>query len=114
MNKITTQGYFIKRLRDCGYYIDKLYVNYYKMDPRQWSVVIDPGLSNIFCTYYVNHNSLGEQYFEMYDGGQFIPGRFNIKTNSIEIIVEYLNKFNIAKKDVKLPPKTVENNTPIK
>lgn len=97
-NKITTVGYFIKRLRDSGYVTDKVFVDYADHDPRSWTVVIDPGCASVFITCFNNHNSFGEEYFEINDGGQFIPERFKLKTSSIETIVEYLVKFNINNK----------------
>lgn len=97
-NKITTVSYFIKRLRDSGYVCDKLYTEYAYSDPRSWTVVVDPKNSSVFITCFNNHNDLGEEYFEMHDGGQYIPEHFKIKTSSIEIIVEYLDKFGIINK----------------
>jgi hypothetical protein len=97
-NKLTTMGYFVKRLRDCGYIVDKLYNNYGFTDPRSWSVVIDPGNASVFCTCYQNDCELGESFFEIYDGKQYIPGRWKIKTSSIEVFVEHLVKFNINNK----------------
>ena len=55
-NKITTMGYFIKRLRDSGYVVDKLYNDYAKHDPRCWSVVIDPKNTSVIITFFNNHN----------------------------------------------------------
>jgi len=97
-NKITTAGYFIKRMRDCGYVCDKLYIEYSQADPRSWTVVVDPRHSTVIITCFNNHNEFGEEYFEMHDGGQFIPEHFKIKTSSIEVIVEYLIKFGINNK----------------
>lgn len=97
-NKVTTCSYFIKRLRDSGYVVDKLFNDYSIADPRSWTVIVDPNVSSILVTCYNNHNELGEEYFEMYDGGQYIPENFKIKTSSIEVIVEYLVKFNINNK----------------
>ena len=34
----------------------------------------------------------------LYDGAQYIPENFKLKTSSIEVIVEYLVKFNINNK----------------
>lgn len=96
-NKLTTQGYFIKRLRDCGYKVDKLYENYSETDPRSWTIIIDPGGASILCTCYINVSEVGDNYFELYDGGQTIPGKLSIKTSSIEVVIEYMNKFNIPK-----------------
>lgn len=97
-NKITTVGYFIKRLRDCGYVTDKLFTNYSKGDARSWTVIVDPNNTSVFITCFNNHNFFGEEYFVMYDGGQYIPENFKLKTSSIEVLVEYLSKYNINNK----------------
>jgi len=104
-NKLTTLGYFKKRMRDCGYMVDDVFRNYNQADPRHWTVVIDPGVASILCTCYVNSNiddvkqsQVGDFYFELFDGGQFVPGRMSIKTSSIEVLIEYLVKFNINNK----------------
>jgi hypothetical protein len=97
-NKLTTVGYFIKRLRDCGYVTDKVFTDYSEADARAWTVVVDPRFSSVFITCFNNHNYLGEEYFEIHDGGQFIPDRFKLKTSSIETVVEYLVKFGINNK----------------
>lgn len=101
-NKLSTYGYFKKRLRDSGYVVDELYRRYGKTDPRSWSVVIDPGGATVFCTCYTNHEEAGQSYFEIYDGGQFIrPGRVKIQTNSIEVFITYLVKYGINNKSGK-------------
>jgi hypothetical protein len=97
-NKITTCSYFIKRLRDSGYVADKLFSEFNQGDPRSWVAIVDPGVSSVLVTCYNNHREFGEEYFEMYDGGQFIPDKFKIKTSSIEVIIEYLVKFGINNK----------------
>lgn len=104
-NKLTTLGYFKKRMRDSGYIVDDLFRYYAFTDPRSWTVIIDPGVASILCTCYENaspdnmkQSQIGDFYFELYDGGQFIPNRFVIKTSSIEVLIEYLVKFNIDNK----------------
>jgi hypothetical protein len=97
-NKITTCSYFIKRLRDSGYVADRIFGDYNTGDPRSWTVIIDPGVASVFATCYNNHSDLGEEYFELYDGGQYIPENFKIKTSSIEVIIQYLIKFGINNK----------------
>jgi len=37
-NKITTQSYFIKRLKDSGYVVYKIFDQYGEADPRSWTV----------------------------------------------------------------------------
>jgi hypothetical protein len=97
-NKLTTVGYFIKRLRDCGYVTDKLFNEYADADARSWTVVVDPRSTSVFITCYNNQNYLGEEFFEIHDGGQYIPDRFKLKTSSIETLIEYLVKYNINNK----------------
>lgn len=94
-NKLTTLGYTLKRFRDSGYIADKLYTNYSKQDPRAWTIVVDPGGFSVFCTCYINDPYIGENFFELYDGGQYLPGRLKIQTSSFEVIVEHLVKHNI-------------------
>ena len=73
-NKITTQSYFIKRLKDSGYMVYKLFDEYAESDPRSWTVMIDPGHASVLCTCYVNDEAMfGDTYFELNDGGQYIP-----------------------------------------
>lgn len=97
-NKITTLGYFLKRLRDSGYYAHKLFTEYSDADPRVWTIVIDPKGASIFCTCYLNDPYVGESSIELYDGGQYIPGRLKVKTDSAEVIISYLVKFGINNK----------------
>ena len=98
-NKITTQSYFVKRLKDSGYIVYKIFDEYSEADPRSWTVMIDPGHASIFCTCSVNHEGMfGETFFEFYDGGQYIPEKFKLKTDSIEVIISYLFKYGINNK----------------
>jgi hypothetical protein len=94
-NKITTLGYTLKRFRDCGYVANKLFSEYAEADPRSWTIMINPGAASVFCTCYINDPYIGETFFELYDGNQFIPGRLRIKTSSFEILVEQLMRHNI-------------------
>lgn len=112
-NKITTLGYILKRLRDSGYYTYKIFNEYSQVDPRAWTIVIDPGTASIFCTCYVNDPYLGESYFELYDGGQFIPGRIKIKTSSFEVLVEHLVKFGVNNKAADYNQRNTVTNTSI-
>jgi len=91
-NKLTTLGYFIKRLKDNNFYVIKLFNAYSYSDPRAWTVMIDPGNASIVCTCYLNKSDFKTSYFELYDGDQFIKNRINLKTSSIETFIEYLFK----------------------
>ena len=109
-NKVTTQSYFIKRLKDSGYMVYKIFDMYSEADPRNWTVMIDPGNASVFCTCYVNHEKMfGETFFEFYDGGQFIPEKFKLKTDSIEVIISYLVKYGINNKSNIYNGRTIQN-----
>ena len=100
-NKLAKQAYFIKRMRDSGYNIEKIFEGFSQSDPRSWTIMINPGVSSVFCTCYSNHGESdgidvdSSCYFELFDGGQFIPSRIKIDTSSFEIIIAHLMKFGI-------------------
>lgn len=95
-NKLTTLGYTLKRFRDSGYKANKLFAEYHEGDPRAWTIMIDPGVASVFCTCYINDPYIGESFFELYDGNQYIPGRLKIKTSSFEILTEQLVRHGIV------------------
>lgn len=104
-NPLNNLSYFVGRLRDCGYVVNKLEIRYSEADPRCWTIVIDPYCANILCTCFRNANSeslkgseIGDDYFEFHDGGQFLRQLFKIKTNSMEVIISFLNKYGITNK----------------
>jgi len=105
-NKIAKQSYFIKRLRNSGYIVDKVFDRYSTIDVRAWTVLINPKDSSVFCTCYSNHgegknvDSESRAYFEFNDGGQFIPNRVKIDTNSIEVVIQKLIEFGIQPKNI--------------
>ena len=94
-NKLTTLGYTLKRLRDSGYVVDKVFSDYSEIDPRAWTLIIEPGSASVFCTCYINDPYIGETFFELYDGNQYIPGKLKIKTSSFEVFVDHLIKYGI-------------------
>jgi hypothetical protein len=107
-NKINTLGYFKNRLRKSGYVVEDVFKHFGKMDPRVWTIVIDPGNASVFCTCYVNFPSRGETTVELYDGGQFIPGKLKLITNSVEVVMEKLNALDIINKSSRYKSKTSE------
>lgn len=96
MNNITTQGYFIKRLRDCGFVVIKLFHNYSIMDPRKWSILINPGRESVIITCYQNKNFIKDDIFEINDGGSKIPRNFHLSTDSMEVMISFLIKKGIS------------------
>lgn len=95
-NKLRTPSYFIKRLRDNGFIVVKIFAIYNKADPRQWTVIVNPTEASVFITCYANKNSLNEILFEIDDGGRKIPKNFFIKTDSIEVIIDYLIRHGVT------------------
>jgi hypothetical protein len=89
-NKIKTPGYFIKRLRDNGFVALRLFSVYSKADPRRWTIMVNPSEASVFITCYSNKTEIDEILFELNDGGIRMPKNFNIKTDSIEVIIDYL------------------------
>lgn len=89
-NKIKTAGYFIKRLKDSGFVVFKIFNAYSITDPRRWTVLIDPGLTSVYVTCYQNKDEINEILFEFDDGGRKFPKGSFLKTESIETVVTYL------------------------
>lgn len=89
-NKLKTPSYFIKRLRDNGFIVIRLFSVYAKGDPRRWTVMVNPSERSVMITCYVNKNNFGEILFEINDGGAGMPKNFSIQTDSIEVIIDYL------------------------
>lgn len=89
-NKIKTPSYFMKRLRDNGFVVLKIFSGYGPHDPRRWTVLVDPGGSSVFITCFTNKDFLNEIMFEFSDGGVFFNRNYSIKTDSIEVIIKYL------------------------
>lgn len=89
-NKIKTAGYFIKRLKDSGFVVFKMFNAYSNIDPRRWTVLVDPGVSSVFVTCYTNKNEINEVLFELDDGGNMFSKGTYFKTESIETLVSLL------------------------
>ena len=76
-NKVTTCGYFIKRLRDNGYTVNRIFNEYSTQDCRKWTVMIEPRIASLYITCYVNFKNL------------------QLKTDSMEVILTKLIDKNI-------------------
>lgn len=97
-NKITTPGYFMKRLRDNGFIVLKVFNGYGTPDPRRWTVLVDPGGASVFITCFHNKDFLNEIMFELNDGGIRFNKNYCIKTDSIEVIIKYLLQREVSNK----------------
>jgi hypothetical protein len=89
-NSISTQGYFIKRLRDSGFVTIKLYDKYAQHDPRKWTIMVDPENTSVIITCYQNKEFKGDVLFEFNDGGNRFIKNFNLKTQSMEVVITTL------------------------
>ena len=85
-------------MRDNGFVVDRIFSKYGSHDPRAWTVLVNPGHASVFITCMRNVEGLRDNYFEITDGGQFTPQRFKIITDSLEVIIGYLNDFGIIAK----------------
>lgn len=94
-NNIYTPSYFMKRMKDSGYGIWKIFDKYGPHDSRYWTMMIDPGGFSVWITCYFNKEELNDVYFELDDGGIRIPKKLLIKTKSIETIISNLISFGI-------------------
>jgi len=95
-NKLKTPSYFVKRLRDNGFIVIKLFAVYSKGDPRRWTVMVNPTERSVMITCYNNKNNYGDVSFEINDGGVNIPKNMFINTNSIEVIIDYLISHGVS------------------
>ena len=93
-SKIHTRSYFIKRLRDSGYTVDKLNFEYNQEDQRKWSVILDNGHSSVIIT------CLKDGSYRFYDGLAFVNNFVSLNTDSIEVLVTYLNSWGIINKHI--------------
>jgi len=89
-NSIKTPSYFVKRLRDSGFIVWKIFGDYGEHDPRCWTLLVDPSGSSVFITCYENKDFFGDIMFEINDGGNKFLKNFSIKTESLEVIITHL------------------------
>ena len=94
-NKIKTAGYFLKRLKDNGFVVFKIFNAYSVADPRRWTVLVDPGYHSVYITCYTNKDERGDVLFEFDDGGNNFNRGFFIKTDSIVVIFNTLIEIGI-------------------
>ena len=89
-NSLKTPSYFIKRLKDSGFIVWKIFSEYGEHDPRCWTILVDPSGASVFITCYENKDFFGDVMFEINDGGKKFVKNFSIKTESLEVIVTHL------------------------
>lgn len=98
-NNIYTPSYFMKRMKDSGYGIWKIFDKYGPHDSRYWTMLIDPGGYSVWVTCHLNRDELNDVCFELNDGGVRIPRNFIIKTASMQTLMNNLLQFGIENND---------------
>ena len=63
---------------------------YSEVDPRRWTVLVDPGYHSVYITCFTNKEEKGQVLFEFDDGGNNFNKGFYLKTESIEVVVSQL------------------------
>jgi hypothetical protein len=84
--RITTLSYMVKRLKDSGYNVHRCdSLNYSEDDKRKWTIIVDNGVGSLFITCFKSGS------FHFYDGLRFFNSNLKLNTESIEVIIQYLN-----------------------
>jgi hypothetical protein len=93
-NKVSTQSYLIKRLRDSGYNIIKLdSISYNDGDNRKWTILLDNAIASVLIT------CMKDGALQLYDGNRFVKNtKLKIDTDSVEVLIEFLNACGIVNK----------------
>ena len=101
-NNVTTKGYFIKRLRDSGFFVVRDYNRYGEHDCRKWTVVINPGADSLFVTCYDTGEWPYKGLYEFNDGGRKFPKNYHVNTDSMEVIINHLIQFKVDAKELNI------------
>lgn len=95
-NKISRLSYFVKRLKDNGYVVWKMFDGYAVHDSRKWTILVNPGHHSLYITCKVNVDGLkSSPHFEFWSDYKLKPYA-TIATDSIEVIVNHLLSNNIT------------------
>ena len=90
-NKISTLGYFTKRLKDNGYIVWKMFDQYNVGDQRKWTVLINPGFHSLYITCFVNMETVDDTpEFQFDDGNTYMRKDTRIKTNTIQSVITHM------------------------
>ena len=99
INNIHTLSYFKKRLKDNGYIVWDVLNNYAIEDPRKWTILVSPSIESLYITCLVNRDGSDWEKpipeFEFHDGGLRFQKNLILKTASMEVIMNFLNKKGI-------------------
>ena len=95
-NKLSTQGYFIKRLKDNGYVVWRIFDKYNVGDNRKWTILVNPGFQSVYITCLVNMECIDDTPVFCFNDGGYIRSDIQIKTNSFEKILTHMIESKIT------------------
>ena len=96
-NKISTLGYFTKRLKDNKYIVWKIFDAYNIGDSRKWTVLVNPGFHSVYITCRVNNENLkNEHVYSFDDGNAYITDNISLQTDSMQVIINKLMEYGIT------------------
>ena len=97
-NKIKNCSYFVKRLRDNGFVVWKIFNEYNVGDSRKWTLLVNPGMESVYITCHVNEEVLdyNPSFAFLDDGTRFPSNKMKIKTCSMEVIMTYLIEHGVT------------------
>ncbi len=108
-NKISTLGYFKKRLKDNGFIVLDLFKNYNSNDHRKWTIMINPNIESLIITCRIDKD-FDSPVYEFISAVSKSP--VNICTSSMEVIIDkLLNTFEIGNNNKNSPyfkPKSLD------
>lgn len=94
-NKLYTKSYFIKRLVDKKFYVEKIIDQYPKYDKRYWTILVNPSRDNFLITCIRNGNKTQFRIFAKNDTSILV------ETESMEVIIATL--LNLCKAQATSP-----------
>ena len=99
MNSLSTQGYFVKRLRDAGFVVIKLFSDFASEDDRKWTIMVAPGKQSVQITCYKRLNSENDIFFKIEDGNRIWKNNYFLNTSSVNVVINELVENKISKVD---------------
>lgn len=107
-NKISTLGYFTKRLKDNKYIVWKIFDAYNIGDARKWTVLVNPGYHSVYITCRINNESLkNESFYTFDDGNTYINDNISLQTESMQVIINKLISYGVTPGADNFPPSPV-------
>lgn len=98
-NRISTPGYFLKRLRDAGFITIRVFCDYAPEDTRKWTLMVSPGKDSVMITCLeqaIENSTQSLTTFKIDDGGLKWPANYYLRTNSVNVVIRELIEREIS------------------